>query len=234
MSGTLIINDDATWSPSGWIYNDVLERVALELRSDDPPLAMLLLSAQTDKGGFGELLSLTDKQFVTLQKAVERAFDSAASDGPSSFDQPEYYIGFMYVFSEFKALLRSDERASKPATGVGTLVINEVDRWSADSIFFDLALEQMAANAQVSDEQLARTLLSDRAYNGRGLYDARTLSEKRFGLIFSTADWMNARYGDGQGRSSYAPHFFSRLAPLVVKLYTLMHSDPRAVKLASH
>ena len=55
----------------------------------------------------------------------------------------------MYVFGELKALLRSDERASKPVTRVGKLEINKVNSWQTDATFFDLALEQMAANAQM-------------------------------------------------------------------------------------
>ena len=38
MAGTLQVNERAVWTPAGWIFNNVLERVALRLEVDDVKL----------------------------------------------------------------------------------------------------------------------------------------------------------------------------------------------------
>ncbi len=115
MSGLLKIRNDSKWMPAGWVFDNVLERIATELETIDPALSATLLEATTDNGiGYCDLCSLDSEQFCTLIQAMERAYDKSIVEGAASFYKPEYYPPFISVFAELKTLLLSDARSQSP------------------------------------------------------------------------------------------------------------------------
>jgi len=45
MAGTLEISDDLCWMPAGWVYDNVLERIAFTLKDKDAALASAVSSS---------------------------------------------------------------------------------------------------------------------------------------------------------------------------------------------
>jgi hypothetical protein len=117
MSGTIVIRDDADWMPAGWVFNNVLELVASELRNKNLSLSMAFLDARTDVSvGYLDLRTLEAEEFRSLMQAVERAYNRIVEGGASTFQNPSFYEGFIKHFADLKALLEADVRAKKGAS----------------------------------------------------------------------------------------------------------------------
>jgi len=114
MSGTLEINDNATWMPAGWIFDRVLELLAEEVESADPALSRRLLDARTEVTGYGDLRQLERSQFLLITEAAQRAYERAEKAGPTPFRDPAFYPGFLRHFRALTELLRMDSRAAAP------------------------------------------------------------------------------------------------------------------------
>jgi len=227
MSGTLKIQDDVTWMPASWAFDEILDRIAAELIASEPSLATALREAMSDHGGYGDLRELSDEQFHPLLAAARLSFSTVVWAGPQRYGEPEYYQGFMAAFAELKALLRADPRSGEPVR-TGRLLLSDMASWTAPSWAFDLVLERMATAVQ-ADHRALTTLLMSRRTEGNTLpCDLRSLDASRFRQLLPTVDWLYQRYGDGQGRSAVAPVLLSTLAARLVELHDLFHADARA------
>ena len=115
MSGTLFLPNDQRWSSSGWIYDNVLERMATILVSkNNPTVADKLLGARTEvNGGYLDFREAdTDILRLLLHTATE-AYNQFKSEGASSFYMPEFYPGFMCQFDELLATLHALARTDR-------------------------------------------------------------------------------------------------------------------------
>ncbi len=215
MSGTLIIRDDVTWMPRGWIFDGVLRRVADELAIEDAPLATMLSEARTSMRAYGDLRPLDPGRFGALLRAAVDAYDRAVERGPYAFHDPTAYAEFMFLFSTFKALLRTAPRAGRQERA-GEIVTGPTGVWAAPGWVVDLVLEHLAAAVRMADERLSDMLIAGRTLDGSGRCDLRPLQAERFHSLLPPTEWMYIRYGDGQGRDTYAPTFFATLAPYIL------------------
>jgi len=113
MAGTLIVNEQATWLPPGWIFDDVLGEVALELQSTEPALAARILDARTDRSvGYLDCTSLGPAALRHLLQGTERVLEKRLLAGPDNFHQPSAFTGYVRSLRDLVALLQKDPRAS--------------------------------------------------------------------------------------------------------------------------
>jgi hypothetical protein len=109
VAGTLEITEEHCWMPPGWIYDNVMERVAAAVEPDHPALAAELLNARIE-GGTGGYLDARCWEHARLSRfadAVELVHAQYDHDGASAFADPEFYPGFMIRLVELREMLRS-------------------------------------------------------------------------------------------------------------------------------
>ena len=109
MSGTFFLPSDHRWSSSGWIYDNVLERMATILvTKNNPTVADKFLEARTEvNGGYLDFREAdTDTLRLLLQTATE-AYEQFKIEGAGSFYLPEFYPGFMWQFDELLTILQA-------------------------------------------------------------------------------------------------------------------------------
>ena len=114
MSGTLEINEKATWMPAGWIFDRVLELLAEELKSADRALATALLDSRTEVTGYCDLRQLERTKFRLIAEATERAYARFEATGPTAFHDPAFYSGCLKHFRTLRDMLKRDARAAGP------------------------------------------------------------------------------------------------------------------------
>jgi hypothetical protein len=113
MAGTIVINDHTDWLPTGWVYDNVLEAVATELRQHDPALADDCLSARTTVSqGCFDLRNLEAESYRRFLSAAEQALASIQSAGPAVVTLRDFYPGYVAQFQKFCELLHSDPSAA--------------------------------------------------------------------------------------------------------------------------
>src|SRR2546423_5269671 len=96
MAGTLEISDDLCWMPAGWVYDNVLERIAFTLKDKDAALASLLLQSRIDEnGGYCDLRECCANRFLLLVQAADDAYAQVEREGPTPFHDPSFYPGFL-------------------------------------------------------------------------------------------------------------------------------------------
>ena len=113
MAGTLEINEHVAWMPAGWVFDGVLELIASEIGTDNAELAAILNQARAVGIQYGDLRGIGSDQFGALLRSAERAYAKALARGPSGFNNPIFYGGFMTHFESLMEVLRSDPRATK-------------------------------------------------------------------------------------------------------------------------
>jgi hypothetical protein len=107
MAGTVKLPRGRHWLPAGWVYDNVLERVAAILRSHNDSLAARLLESRIEvNGGHLDLEKSDAETLRLLLNAADEAYRQCEADGRSSFCQPEFFPGFMQRFAEFRQILR--------------------------------------------------------------------------------------------------------------------------------
>ncbi len=110
----MIVSQHSAWMPASWVFDNLLELVAKELQGDDPELADDLLQGRTDVSvGFVDLGELDAKRFQAFQRAVDRAYDREAANGPQGYDSPEYYEGFLERLRDLRKLIAADPRSGE-------------------------------------------------------------------------------------------------------------------------
>jgi len=109
MSGCIAINASSSWTPAGWIFDNVLEDVADELQGRDAQLARLVRDALE---GF-EYLNVsnwTETQMSTLLQAVVSSRAERLRRGAAAFAKPEFFPGFLEAVDRLIGLLNEDPR----------------------------------------------------------------------------------------------------------------------------
>ena len=110
MAGALEISDTACWMPAGWVYDNILEAVAAELQKSNSEFASQLRSFQTDKGGYGDLRSSSEKEIRSFARAAKLVLAAKRASGSEAFFKPDFFPGFVTQFEELIAMLEADIR----------------------------------------------------------------------------------------------------------------------------
>lgn len=225
MSATLEIREDAIWMPPAPIFDHALRLIDDELRELSTTLEQTLLTDQIDYDlGYINLGSLDSDSFQRIHEAAEHAFRASLWDGWKSFNELRQYISFMYTFNELRALLRLDPRASgSERTGSGRLTFRDQKIWAPPRWVFDLVTEDLAASIRMRHAGLSILVLGK-----NGVSNLSTLSSEQFLSLQPTVQWLQARYGDGEGRTSFCPPMFIELASHVNTFSELFDGDPRS------
>lgn len=90
MSGLVDIREGAVWMPAGWVLDNALERIGVELALDDRKLAELALEGRTEHTGYFDVRDLEVSRFLTLLRATERAYESVLEGGSELFYDPSF------------------------------------------------------------------------------------------------------------------------------------------------
>jgi hypothetical protein len=108
MAGTLVITDSVCWLAPGWIFDNVLDRVATILDSTNKSLAELLRSARTTESvGYLDIRNASKSDIVALADATNKALEGAIRDGRNAFHDPRFYSGFLRQFQDLQQMLSS-------------------------------------------------------------------------------------------------------------------------------
>jgi hypothetical protein len=111
VAGTLEITDELCWMPAGWVYDNVLERLAMVLKASSPSLSTTLLQSRThENGGYLDLRGCGTHHLSSLVQAADQAYAQVENEGANSFDDPAFYPGFMEQFQQLREMLRGAQR----------------------------------------------------------------------------------------------------------------------------
>lgn len=223
MSGTLVIREDATWMPTAWVFCRILENINAELEQSESSIIIDNLN-KAIVTGYGDLQQLSKDQIQTLLDVAEQAYSREAEQGLDSFSPPSDYFSLMYSFSQLIALFKTDIRyqPSRRST-YGTIIVRDTAIWSAPEWTFVLVLEHLDAHIRANQESPELTSLFLAARKSVDLRcDLRFLDEYQISKVILAAEWMYAHYGDGKGRLSHAPSFFSELGKHITVLFNLL------------
>lgn len=226
MSGTLVLSDDATWMPTGWVFDTVLRLIATELQRHDVLLSSAIEQATSRR--YGDLRALDTGQVVELREAAERCYTALLKERPFLPPLGVDYFTLMFCFSQLKALLRTDTRTPVTLCALCQFMIGSSRIWRAPGWLYNMVLEHFEAYLAKEDELLAAQLIGGRVVYGSGSCDVRELGPDQVERLVAASEWMYRHYGDGLGRVSHAPSFFALLAPYIIELFTLLTTDARA------
>lgn len=115
MAGTLQVNERAVWTPAGWIFNNVLERVALRLEVDDVKLSENVLDALGPSPGHLDLCAMPADRLQSFASAVEEVRQRAAATGPKAFHDVAFFEPFMGELQSLQQILNADPRIGSTA-----------------------------------------------------------------------------------------------------------------------
>lgn len=108
MAGTFFLPSGKSWSPAGWVYDNVLERMATIVVRKYPTVADTLLEARTEvNGGFLDFRDAGTDTLSLLSNAASEAYEQYKTEGAGSFYRPEFYPGFMEQLDELRVMLHS-------------------------------------------------------------------------------------------------------------------------------
>ena len=112
MAGTLEVTEDLCWMPSGWVFDNVLERIADVLYPQDSALAELLLASRTDaNGGYLDLRGVNLETLGLLLETANIAYGCLARAGVQGGASPEFYAGLLTQFQDLCNMLRTAQQA---------------------------------------------------------------------------------------------------------------------------
>lgn len=93
MAGNLRIDEWLCWIAPGWIFDNALREMAKHVSGD---LQQLLLSSLTNEnGGHLDLRGLPISVVSELFDALTKTLVETRTSGPSSFDDPSFYDGYV-------------------------------------------------------------------------------------------------------------------------------------------
>jgi hypothetical protein len=113
MAGTLQVNERSAWTPAGWIFNNVLERVALRIEPDDEDFATSVFDALGPMPGHLDLCNTPASQIQLLARATRDVCRRAEEAGPSAFPEGIFFDSFISELRRLQQLLNSDPRAGE-------------------------------------------------------------------------------------------------------------------------
>jgi len=112
MAGTLEVTEDLCWMPAGWVFDNVLERIAEVLYPQDAALAELLLASRTDaNGGYLDLRDVNLETLGLLLEAANIAYSCLTRAGVQECASPEFYAGLLTQFQALCDMLRTAQQA---------------------------------------------------------------------------------------------------------------------------
>ena len=112
MAGTLEVTEDLCWMPAGWVFDNVLERIAEVLYPQDAALAELLLASRTDaNGGYLDLRDMNLETLGLLLEAANIAYSCLTRAGVQECASPEFYAGLLTQFQALCDMLRTAQQA---------------------------------------------------------------------------------------------------------------------------
>jgi hypothetical protein len=113
MAGTLVINDKSDWLPAGWVFDNVLEAISAEIRTQDPSLAELLNNSRTTVSqGYLDLRQQPIEIFQRITMGAEQALAKVRLQGSESFADTEFYRGYLTQLECLCRLLHADPRGA--------------------------------------------------------------------------------------------------------------------------
>ena len=113
MAGTLQVNGSSTWTPAGWIFNNVLERIALRLESEDEELATTVFDSLGPMPGHLDLSLATADRVRRFTKATEEVSARADQAGVGAFADQHFYDNFQRELRLLLQYLHADPRTLK-------------------------------------------------------------------------------------------------------------------------
>lgn len=113
MAGTLQVNESATWTPAGWIFNNILERIALRIEADDEQLATLVFDSLGPMPGHLDLCLEPADRVRRFTKAAEEVSRRADEAGASAFPDQHFYDNFQRELRLLLQYLHGDPRTMR-------------------------------------------------------------------------------------------------------------------------
>ncbi|RKQ92732.1 hypothetical protein C8N24_2585 [Solirubrobacter pauli] len=218
MSGSASITaaPEAVWMPSGWIFDDALERLAVAV----PAEAEMLEETIASNGALAlDLRALPAERFAALATAARAAVRDVIDAGPEPGEDPSWFAPQVYGLSLFAGLLNADPRAGEEPPA-GQIEVAPGAVWHAPGRAYALIAEHLAGDIRPTSGLLAGSLLHGDADLGR-------LDEDRFRAFLPGLDFMATRYVPGANLDAFADAFFAEIAPHVAALRDLFAADPR-------
>ena len=112
MAGTLEVTENLCWMPAGWVFDNVLERIAELLHPQNAALAELLLAARTDaNGGYLDLRDVSLETLGLLVETANIAYGCLARAGVQECTSQEFYAGLLTQFQALCEMLRTAHQA---------------------------------------------------------------------------------------------------------------------------
>ena len=98
--------------PAGWVFDNVLERIADVLYPQDSALAELLLASRTNaNGGYLDLRDMHRETLGLLLEAANIAYGRLAREGTQGGASPEFYAGLLTQFQDLCDMLHTAQQA---------------------------------------------------------------------------------------------------------------------------
>jgi hypothetical protein len=219
VSGALEISSapEAIWFPSGWVYDDVLDRLAAAV----PAEAELFESAKADGGfAYADLRVFSAERFAPLAAAARSTVREVLEAGPEPGDDARSFAQLVFGLSLLAGMLSADPRAGVDAPAPGRLVISPDVSWNAPGRAYELACEHLAGSAWSASGLLALRLLREEP-------DVGFLDAEAFGSLLFAVDWMNERYAPQRNLVAAADAYFTEVGPHIGELFELIRADPR-------
>lgn len=113
MAGTLQVNESSAWTPAGWIFNNVLERIALRLESDDEKLATTVFESLGPMPGHLDLCLTPADRVQLFTRAAEEVCRRAEDAGPAAFADKSFFEPFQRELHHLLQLLHADPRTMR-------------------------------------------------------------------------------------------------------------------------
>lgn len=110
MAGTLQVNECAAWTPAGWIFNNVLERVAARLEGDDFELSNTVIEALGPTPGHLDLSLEGAGRLQLFAQAAEGVCRRMEETGAAAFPEASFYEPYMQELRRLLQLLHADPR----------------------------------------------------------------------------------------------------------------------------
>jgi hypothetical protein len=219
VSGALEISaaPESIWLPSGWVYDDVLERLAAAV----PDEAELFELAKADGGfAYADLREFPAERFAPLAAAARSTVREVLEAGPEAGDDARSFAQLVFGLSLLAGMLSADPRAGLAAPAAGRLVLSPTATWSAPGPAYELVREHLAGAAWSASGLLALRLLREDP-------DIGFLDAEAFGDLLFAVDWMNERYAPQRNLVAAADAYFTEVAPHIQALFELVRADPR-------
>ena len=110
MAGTLQVNEHSAWIPAGWIFNNILERVALRLEPEDEELANEVFDALGPSPGHLDLCLTSVTRMQRFTQAAEEVHRRAQEAGASAFPDESFFMPFIQELQQLLQILHADPR----------------------------------------------------------------------------------------------------------------------------